>query len=83
MLGSVFTENFLALIFVAPNCSPEDHGQSFSALEKFNQLAVTGYHLQPVLPAKVDSSEMENGVVSDSRPQKASDANEKIDILYP
>ncbi|PHT32261.1 hypothetical protein CQW23_28598 [Capsicum baccatum] len=48
-----------------------------------NRLAVTGYHLQPVLPAKTDSSEMENGSVSDSRPQEASDANEKIDILYP
>ncbi|PHU21720.1 hypothetical protein BC332_06827 [Capsicum chinense] len=82
MIGSVFTENFLALTFVAPNYSPKDHGQPSSALEKFDQLAVTGRHLQPVLPAKVDSSELEKGAVSNSRAQEASDANEKIDILH-
>ncbi|KAM3305972.1 hypothetical protein P3S67_012841 [Capsicum chacoense] len=62
--------------------SERDHGQSSSALEKFDQLVVTGHHLQPVLPAKADSSELEKGAVSNSRAQEVSDANEKIDILH-
>ncbi|PHT85714.1 hypothetical protein T459_07820 [Capsicum annuum] len=82
MIGSVFTENFFALTFVAPNYSPKDHGQPSSTLEKFNQLAVIGRHLQLVLPAKADSSELEKKAVSNSRAQEASDANEKIDILH-
>ncbi|PHU24540.1 hypothetical protein BC332_09647 [Capsicum chinense] len=73
----VDTESFLK---PAPESgsSPEDHGQPSSAPDKFDQLPAP----QPVLPAKTDSSELEEGAVSDSRPQEASDANEKIDILH-
>ncbi|XP_060205857.1 uncharacterized protein LOC132633447 [Lycium barbarum] len=58
--------------------SPEDHCQPSSAPDKFDQLPAP----QPVLPPKTDSSELEEGAVSDSKPQEASDAIEKIDILH-
>lgn len=57
--------------------SPEDHCQPSSAPDKFDQLPAP----QPVLPPKTDSSELEEGAVSDSKPQEASDAVEQIDIL--
>ncbi|KAJ8553287.1 hypothetical protein K7X08_023965 [Anisodus acutangulus] len=57
--------------------SPEDHCQPSSGPDKFDQLPT----LQPVLPPKTDSSELEEGAVSDSKPQEASDAIE-VDILH-
>ncbi|XP_075107415.1 uncharacterized protein LOC107770251 [Nicotiana tabacum] len=58
--------------------SPEDHCQPLSAPDKFDKLPAP----EPVLPLKTDSSELEEGAVSDSKPQEASDAMEKIDILH-
>lgn len=58
--------------------SPEDHCQPSSAPDTFDQLPAP----QPVLPPNTDSSELEEGAVSDSKPQDASDAIEKIDILH-
>ncbi|KAL3343808.1 hypothetical protein AABB24_027372 [Solanum stoloniferum] len=58
--------------------SPEDHCQRSSAPHKFDQLPAP----QPVLVPKTDSGELEEGAVSDSKPQEASDAIENIDILH-
>lgn len=65
-------------MFVSANSSPEDHCRPSSAPDKFDQLSAP----QPVLLPKTDSGEMEEGAVSDSKPQEASDAIENIDILH-
>ncbi|KAJ8535877.1 hypothetical protein K7X08_034278 [Anisodus acutangulus] len=57
--------------------SPEDQIQPSSGPDEFDQLPAP----QPVLLPKTDSSEMEEGAVSDSKPQEASDAIE-VDILH-
>ncbi|XP_049393533.1 uncharacterized protein LOC125857921 [Solanum stenotomum] len=58
--------------------SPEDHCQPSSAPHKFDQLPAP----QTVLVPKTDSGELEEGAVSDSKPQEACDAIENIDILH-
>lgn len=58
-------------MFVAPKSSPKDHGTPSSFPNKFDQLPSP----QLVLPAKSNTSELEEWVVSGSRPQEESDAN--------
>lgn len=65
-------------MFVSPNSSPEDRCQPSSAPDKFDQLPAP----QQVLLPQTDSGELEEGAVSDSKPQEASDAIENIDILH-